>query len=44
MLLTRKSEGDLLRQGLWSTHAAINQAVAEIEALLLLLRGRLGFS
>jgi hypothetical protein len=40
MVLPRSEAGARLRQSLWITHVAINEAVAEIERVLLLCRGR----
>ncbi len=40
MRLKRAAEGRALRQSLWLTHSVVNCAVAEIERVLLLCRGR----
>jgi hypothetical protein len=40
MVINRSGEGKELRQALWTTHEQINKAVAEIERILLLCRGR----
>lgn len=40
LVLNRGTEGKALRQNLWTTHAIINKAVAELEQVLLLCRGR----
>jgi hypothetical protein len=40
LILPRGDDGAELRQSLWVTHRVLNEAVAEIEAILLLLRGR----
>ncbi|GEM_PF-783666 len=39
MVLGKKAETGKLRRALWTTHKQINQAVAEIERILLLCRG-----
>lgn len=39
MILDRSAKGDGVRRALWTTHAAVNEAVAEIERVLLLCRG-----
>jgi hypothetical protein len=40
MILPRGEEGRRLRESLWLTHSAVNQAAARIEEVLLLCRGR----
>jgi hypothetical protein len=40
LILRRDESGRELRQALWQTHSVINEAVAEIERILLLCRGR----
>ncbi|NQT40732.1 MAG: type V CRISPR-associated protein Cas12b [Planctomycetes bacterium] len=40
MILRRGADGEQLRQSLWLTHSVVNGAVAEIERILLLCRGR----
>ncbi len=39
MVIGRGDDAKRLRQSLWTTHAVLNNAVAEIERILLLLRG-----
>lgn len=40
MVLNRSEKGKELRQALWTTHEEINKAVAKIEEILLLCRGK----
>ena len=40
LVLRRSQEGKELRECLWLTHSVVNSAVADIEKLLLLCRGR----
>ena len=40
MILARGEEGRPLRESIWLTHQTVNEAVAELERILLLCRGR----